>query len=197
MQPGAVLVRVDPRYFRPTEVASLDGRCVQGARAPRLAADHRRSTELVHEMVRDDRRRSTARRALPRTGVQGDSPSRVVPPGVPQVPGVIRRALLLGARTSALSSVPRQRLRQTLLETSMRRVAEQLPRQSDVGLRLTDVAVPPRCVLHGQLGPTCRAQRRDQCRATSSCCPYPRSRLRPARAHVRAPADRRRPSRPR
>ena len=53
VQPGTVLVRVDPRYFRPTEVASLIGDASKARERlgwqPTITFD-----ELVHEMVRDD-----------------------------------------------------------------------------------------------------------------------------------------------
>ena len=50
---GNVIVAVDPRYFRPTEVETLLGRLQQGQRelgwTPRTCFD-----ELVHEMVESD-----------------------------------------------------------------------------------------------------------------------------------------------
>jgi len=52
-QPGAVVVRIDPRYFRPTEVESLLGDASKARRqlgwVPRTSF-----TELVEEMVRGD-----------------------------------------------------------------------------------------------------------------------------------------------
>ena len=51
--PGEVVVRVDPRYYRPTEVASLLGDPSKATRvlgwAPRISFD-----ELVREMVAED-----------------------------------------------------------------------------------------------------------------------------------------------
>jgi GDPmannose 4,6-dehydratase len=53
MQPGTVLVRVDTRYFRPTEVSSLVGDASKARERlgwrPTITFD-----QLVHEMVHDD-----------------------------------------------------------------------------------------------------------------------------------------------
>jgi len=53
LQPGAVIVRIDPRYFRPTEVESLQGDASKARKQlgwePKISFD-----ELVEEMVRQD-----------------------------------------------------------------------------------------------------------------------------------------------
>ena len=59
------IVRVDPRYFRPTEVETLLGDADQGAREARLDAARSRSRSWSAEMVREDLRRRRARRARP------------------------------------------------------------------------------------------------------------------------------------
>ena len=53
VQPGSVVLRVDPRYYRPTEVASLVGDATKARERlgwkPTITFD-----ELVREMVADD-----------------------------------------------------------------------------------------------------------------------------------------------
>ena len=52
--PASVLVKIDPRYFRPTEVETLLGDPTQGQGEARLGARGRRFDELVREMVEAD-----------------------------------------------------------------------------------------------------------------------------------------------
>ncbi len=68
---GRVLVKVDPRYFRPTEVETLLGDPAQGPGQARLGAGDRASTELVREMVAGRPRARAARRALHAARLQG------------------------------------------------------------------------------------------------------------------------------
>ena len=53
LEPGMVLVRVDPRYYRPTEVSTLLGDATKARErlgwSPAISFD-----ELIAEMVRDD-----------------------------------------------------------------------------------------------------------------------------------------------
>ena len=51
---GRVLVEIDPRYFRPTEVDLLVGRSEQGAPASGLGLAHKPFADLVGEMVQAD-----------------------------------------------------------------------------------------------------------------------------------------------
>ena len=62
-QRAATIVRVDPRYFRPTEVETLLGDATQGAREARLEAAKSASMQLVDEMVDADLQIARARRA--------------------------------------------------------------------------------------------------------------------------------------
>ena len=58
-----IVVRVDPRYFRPTEVETLLGDPTKARAQARLDAARSRFAELVREMVRADLQARRARRA--------------------------------------------------------------------------------------------------------------------------------------
>ena len=53
-KPGDVIVRVDPRYFRPTEVETLLGDATQGQGEARLDAEDHAAPSWCAEMVESD-----------------------------------------------------------------------------------------------------------------------------------------------
>ncbi len=86
LAPGSVLVRVDKRYFRPTEVGSLIGDASKARRVLGLGARDRLRPPRPRDGLGRPRRRP-ARRALPHAGVRGAGvpgvvPQRVVTPRV-------------------------------------------------------------------------------------------------------------------
>ena len=75
--PGDVVLRVDPRYYRPTEVESLLG---DPSKAREVLGWEARTTfsELVREMVREDLAARAACRRAAQRGLRGQGAARVV-----------------------------------------------------------------------------------------------------------------------